>query len=175
MPWFFITYSSEKKWLKSTEGKLNPILREKENFPLNSNKTCSHIFSYYARVSFFSLSPLYPGCEVLVLPLYIWRNQKAQEWEWGRRGGAETRAVLPAATLQKKGRAGVRTDQSGCTLSCFNTYCVAGGHVPSPDKLIISLVPSLTVRRQWVIPTLRWALNQGGRPPELLGGLIDKW
>lgn len=52
MPWFFITYRSEKKWLKSTEGKLNPILREKENFTLNSNKTCSHIFSYYARVSF---------------------------------------------------------------------------------------------------------------------------
>lgn len=45
MTWFFITFRSEgKKWLTSIEGKLNPILREKENFTLNSNKTCNHIF-----------------------------------------------------------------------------------------------------------------------------------
>lgn len=82
MTWFFITYrSEEKKWLKSTEGKLNPILREKENFTLKSSKTCSHIFLHTMQERIFSLSPLYRGSEVLVIPLYIWRNQTVQEWE----------------------------------------------------------------------------------------------
>lgn len=37
---------------------------------------------------------------------------------------------------------------------CFSTYYVASGCVPSPDKFVISLVPSITVKGRWVIPTL---------------------
>lgn len=64
------------------------------------------------------------------------------------------RAMLPAATLQQRAELGFEQTSPAAHYSCSNTYCVDSGHVPSPEKLNVSLVPSLTVRRQWVIATL---------------------
>lgn len=72
-----------------------------------------------------------------------------------RRGDAEMKEVLPEATLQKRAELGLEQTSLATHYSCFNTYYVASGPVPSPDKLVTSLVPSLTVRGNGLPPLYR--------------------
>lgn len=72
-----------------------------------------------------------------------------------RRGDAEMRECYLRLHCKKRAELEFKQTSLATHYRCFNTYYVASGHVPSPDKLVISLVPSLTVRGNGLSPLYR--------------------